>query len=134
MQTSKEVKEYLAGLSAEERKICTKLREVVLRNMPGCNELIAHSALGYSTTASSFDRIAYIAPQSGWTNLGFFFGSDIPDPGKLLTGTGKRMRHIKIKEAAQADNPAIDAILQAAWQKAPADIEGIHKRGKKKTT
>lgn len=126
------VDKFLLGLSAEQFPVCEKLRKLVLDNMPGTIELMAHGAPGYSTTTSSFDRIAYIQPHSQWVNLGFFFGVDIPDPENILEGTGERMRHVKIKNIKDAGNPAIKQLIKEAWKKAPADIEQLHARKKRK--
>ncbi|MFN6977658.1 MAG: DUF1801 domain-containing protein, partial [Gemmobacter sp.] len=57
---------------------------------------------------------AYMMPHRAHVNLGFFHGVDLPDPDGLLTGTGKRLRHVKITEPAQVATPAIRALLCAA--------------------
>ncbi len=123
-----EIAAYLATLPAGQRALCRKLHDLALSQMPGANAMVAHGALGYATSHSPFDRIVYIAPQRNWVNLGFFFGADLPDSGKLLEGEGARMRHLKIRDGKQAENPAIKKLLKAAWKKAPEDMAKIHKR------
>jgi hypothetical protein len=130
VKVSDNVADYLAGLSPDQRKICEVLRKRVIQCAPGAIEMTVYSVLGYSRTPSSFDRIVYIAPQRQWVNLGFFFGSDLPDPGKVLTGSGARMRHIKIRSVPEANDTGLEKILKAAWKKSPNDIEKIHKRRK----
>lgn len=56
----------------------------------------------------------YIMPQSAWVNLGFYQGAGLPDPGSLLEGTGAKLRHVKVRSMAEADRPAIRALLRAA--------------------
>ena len=119
---SVDIEKYIAKLPAGEQGICKKLHAVILVAMPGVHCMIHYGVPGYSYTPSGFDRICYIMPQSSWVNLGFFFGADIPDPRKLLTGTGKRMRHIKIYTAEDAANPAIIPLLKTAWKKAGDDM------------
>ncbi|MFN3918642.1 MAG: DUF1801 domain-containing protein, partial [Flavobacteriales bacterium] len=58
----------------------------------------------------------YIAPHKNWVNLGFFSGTDLYDPENLLEGTGKKMRHIKIKSIEQSKNPALRNLITLAWQ------------------
>ncbi len=44
------------------------------------------------------DGYAYLAPHQNWVNLGFYHGALLDDPGALLQGTGKAMRHVKLRE------------------------------------
>jgi len=48
-------------------------------------------------------------------NLGFFYGGFVPDPEGLLIGSGKRMRHLKIRSVQETENPAIASLLVQAW-------------------
>jgi hypothetical protein len=48
-------------------------------------------------------------------NVGFFQGADLDDPAGLLEGTGKRMRHVKVKPGAAVDATALGALVDAAY-------------------
>ena len=50
-------------------------------------------------------------------NLEFADGIDLPDPAHRLEGTGKRMRHVKIRSAPDVQHPALRALLVAAAQR-----------------
>jgi hypothetical protein len=52
-------------------------------------------------------------------NVGFFQGAELPDPMGLLEGSGKRMRHVKVKPNADLDSRALGALIDAAY----ADIK-----------
>lgn len=121
----KNISKYLDSLSIEHKEICNRLRSLIITCMPGATEMIVHGAIAYATSLSSVHRIVYIAPQKKWVNLGFFFGADIADPSGLLEGDGKRMRHIKLCNEDEVNNPAIACILKTAWMKATADIMGM---------
>jgi hypothetical protein len=58
-------------------------------------------------------------------NVGFYHGADLADPMGLLEGTGKRMRHVKVKPNADLDSGALDALIDAAYAdiKARLDLE-----------
>jgi hypothetical protein len=58
---------------------------------------------------------AYVDAFTGHANLGFFFGSALPDPAGLLQGTGKRMRHIKLRAGRLSDPAAVQALIDAAY-------------------
>ena len=56
----------------------------------------------------------YIIPHKNWINLGFYQGAHLPDPSELLEGTGKNMRHVKIRSLKEISNPAVEALIKAA--------------------
>jgi hypothetical protein len=61
------------------------------------------------------DGYAYIMGQSAHVNLGFFHGTDLPDPDNRLEGTGKKLRHVKLRTIEDADAPPIRALIEAAF-------------------
>ncbi len=48
-------------------------------------------------------------------NVGFFHGALLDDPAGLLAGTGKRMRHVKVKPGHDVDATALRALIAAAY-------------------
>lgn len=60
------------------------------------------------------DGYAYIMPLREYVNLGFYMGASLPDPFTLLEGTGKALRHIKIRTPAEASSPALQQYVAAA--------------------
>ena len=49
-------------------------------------------------------------------NVGFFRGAALADPAGLLEGTGKRMRHVKLRWGEQVDEAALGALIAAAYR------------------
>lgn len=61
------------------------------------------------------DGYCYVMDQRGrYVNLGFFRGSEVDDPDGLLEGTGKRLRHIKIRSLEAAEAPPVAAMITRA--------------------
>lgn len=60
------------------------------------------------------EHFCYIAVHRDHINLGFNYGSELPDPTQLLGGPGKLLRHRKITTPEALDNPALLHLLQAA--------------------
>jgi hypothetical protein len=85
-------------------------------------------ALGYGPTDSGFDRILYITVFENHLNLGFFFGGFVLDPEGLLVGSGKRMRHLKLRSLQESENPAITSLLAYAWADGLKRVEQLHHR------
>lgn len=58
-------------------------------------------------------------------NVGFFHGAELVDPMGLLEGSGKRMRHVKVKPNADLNSRALGALIDAAYTdiKARLDLE-----------
>jgi hypothetical protein len=52
-------------------------------------------------------------------NVGFFHGASLPDPARLLQGTGKFMRHVKLRPATATHAVALSRLIDAAY----ADIK-----------
>ncbi|MFZ0544862.1 MAG: DUF1801 domain-containing protein [Candidatus Promineifilaceae bacterium] len=65
------------------------------------------------------EQFCYIAILKERINLGFYYGADLPDPEQLLEGTGKALRHIKVSDLAQLENPAVLALISAASKHLP---------------
>ncbi len=53
-------------------------------------------------------------PLKAAVNLGLPRGAEMANPTRLLEGTGKRARHVKVREVKRARQPEVRALLQAA--------------------
>lgn len=58
---------------------------------------------------------AYVNVFRAHVNVGFFVGSELPDPAGQLEGTGRRMRHVKLRAGAAIDDDALGALIDAAY-------------------
>ena len=59
---------------------------------------------------------AYVNAFRAHVNVGFFHGVALPDPASLLLGDGKHMRHVKIRPGLAVDEPALEALIEAAYR------------------
>lgn len=66
---------------------------------------------------------AYVNVFTSHVNIGFFQGASLPDPARLLQGTGKYMRHLKLKPGPDASAPAIDRLIETAYAEIKARVE-----------
>ena len=72
-------------------------------------------------TACVFDAaFAYVNAFTAHVNVGFFRGAELADPAQLLEGTGKYMRHVKLRPGAEVDAAALTELVDAAY----ADMSG----------
>ncbi len=58
--------------------------------------------------------VCAIASHSRHTNLEFYRGTSLRDPGRLLEGTGKNMRHVKVRSVNDVARPALRALIREA--------------------
>ena len=56
-------------------------------------------------------------------NVGFFHGAALPDPARLLEGTGKFMRHVKLRAGAATNAAALRELIEAAYADIKARVE-----------
>lgn len=67
----------------------------------------------------------YVNVFAAHVNVGFYQGAGLPDPARLLQGTGKRMRHVKLRPGTATDAAALGGLIEAAY----ADIKVRVERG-----
>lgn len=69
----------------------------------------------YPTACVGDAAFGYVGAFRAHVNVGFFRGADLPDPGRLLEGTGKHMRHVKLGPGRAVDAAALAALIEAAY-------------------
>ena len=65
----------------------------------------------------------YVNVFKAHVNVGFFLGAELPDPRHLLEGTGKRMRHVKVRPGQELDSTALSALIKAAYLDVKSQLE-----------
>jgi hypothetical protein len=71
---------------------------------------------GYATVCVEDAPFAYVGAFKAHVNVGFFHGSALPDATGLLEGTGKHMRHVKVRPGVSFDKSSLEALVAAAYQ------------------
>lgn len=66
---------------------------------------------------------AYVNVFATHVNVGFFHGASLRDPARLLQGTGKRMRHVKLTAEAHVNSAALTSLIDAAWADIKSRVE-----------
>ena len=94
------------------------LRQFLLRHLKGITEQPDSKAnvIGYSYGAGYKNLICTIILSKKGIKLGFYKGSELPDPKKLLTGSGKVHRYVEINSEEDIRNPALRELLEHAVQ------------------
>ena len=113
--------ELLSELPAETsdnvKAIAQKLRELILADFPEATEVVrlGDGAASYGVGPKKMSEShVYVMPKTVYVNLGFWHGVNLADPKRLLEGTGKKMRHVKVRSVEEAANPALRDLVGAA--------------------
>ena len=75
---------------------------------------------GHPTACVGDAAFAYVNAFKAHVNVGFFRGAELADPEGLLEGTGKIMRHVKLKPERHVDATALEKLIETAY----ADMSG----------
>ena len=80
-----------------------ELPDVAARYDPG------NGLLAFGQSMQMRDLLFALIPHAGWVNLQLADGADLPDPDGLIEGTGKKIRHIKVRSTDAALDPVRDS-------------------------
>ena len=71
---------------------------------------------GFPTACVGDAAFAYVNAFTAHVNVGFFVGPELPAPKGLLEGTGKFMRHVKLRRGAAVDVAALGGLIRASYE------------------
>ena len=103
-EQTKDLLKFLRPFDDDKKEIALWLREFVWDLYPDANELIYDNynalAFGWSPT----DRVGHtfcsvaVGRSSGNVHFGFYWGSELVDPDKILLGQGNQYRYVIVKD------------------------------------
>jgi hypothetical protein len=96
---NKEVTNYIESAPEEHKAIMTKIRALLFSVVPDAEEEFKWSRPVYSHKKD----FAYLVANKNHVNFGFSQFEKIKNPTDKLEGTGKTMRHVKLKTVADID-------------------------------
>ena len=113
-----EVAELLAPLAPDIRALVLSVRKLVLATLPGAMEIADSKArvIGYGYGTGYRELVATLILSKKGVKLGLVGGASLPDPDRLLAGSGKVHRHIAFTEPSGVGRPPVEALLRAALQ------------------
>jgi hypothetical protein len=114
--TDNEIDKFLSQYDDEIFRRALKLRKVVIESLPHIIEQLDLSAkmIAYCYGQKYSELICVIIPSKKGLKLGFNRGAQLPDPDKLLKGTGKISRYVEINSDEQIGSPALRKLLASA--------------------
>jgi hypothetical protein len=119
--------QYLLDFKDEEViELFSDLRQYILELHSDSNELLYHThalTAVFATSEKLSDAFCMLPIYTNHLNLGFNKGTLLRDPNKLLTGTGKLIRHIDVKKPSDYRNPKVTELIKEAIDFAIKDMD-----------
>ena len=114
---------YSPEIAAQTRVMLKTLRA----RLPGAVEMVYDNyyalVIGFCLVEQAAEVIVSLAVYPGHINLCFFAGDRLPDPERLLKGSGKIARHIRLDGPESLDRPAVKALIKAAVANASRPLD-----------
>jgi hypothetical protein len=114
---------YTPEIATLARACLKKMRA----KLPGAVQLVYDNynalVVGFGPSERASEAIFSIALYPRWVTLFFLQGVSLPDPNKVLKGSGKVVRHTVLASATDLDKPAIRDLMTIALNRAKVAID-----------
>ena len=108
----------VANYAPEVARAFTAIRRTVRGFVPRGYELLYENynalGIGYGAGQKASNVILSIVAYPRWVTLFFFQGANLRDPSRILEGTGKRIRSIRLQSPSDVDRPDIRQLISEA--------------------
>jgi hypothetical protein len=126
MNAEERLRGFIAKFNRADQKLIREVRRVKRKRLPTANELVYDNynffVIGYSPTERPSDAILSIAARANGVALCFLYGAKLPDPKKLLQGSGNQTRFIRLPLPDVLKQPEVEALIAAAIAQGKAPL------------
>jgi hypothetical protein len=126
LAAEKQLKAFIEKFDPRDRTLIRAVRKALRKRFPTAHELVYDNynffVIGYSPTERPSDTIVSMAAGSNGVGLCFIQGASLPDPKKLLLGSGNQTRFIRLESADVISRAEVEALVAAAIGKARAPL------------
>ena len=109
---------FIRKFSPTDQRLIRAVRGALRKRFPTANELVYDNynffVIGYSPTERPSDAIVSMAARANGVGLCFIRGATLPDPDKVLLGSGNQTRFIRIDSLKVLERPEVKALVAAA--------------------
>ncbi|MBM3997016.1 MAG: hypothetical protein FJ303_23115 [Planctomycetes bacterium] len=125
-----QLRSYIDRLEPKIQKLTRSVRAALRKRFPTANELVydykTFVVISYSPTDKGIDGIVTIKADATGVFLYFSQGPQLPDPKRMLRGSGKQVRFIQVEAAGELAQPDVAALIAATLEQAriPFPAEG----------
>ena len=113
-----QLREFIAKFDPVLQKLIRAVRKELRKRFPGAYELVYDNynffVIGYSASEKPSDAIISLTANSSGVGLCFIRGARLPDPDKILLGSGNQTRFIRLPAADILKTRSVVRLLKAA--------------------
>jgi Domain of unknown function (DU1801) len=114
----KQLAAFIRKFNAADQRLIRATRSALRKRLPTANELVYDNynffVIGYSPTERPSDAILSMAARANGLGLCFMHGAKLPDPKKVLLGSGNQTRFIRIDSPQVLERDEVKALIAAA--------------------
>jgi hypothetical protein len=114
----RQLKGFVDKFEPKYQALIRATRRALQKRLPTANELAYDNynffVLGYCSSERPSDCIVSIAAGANGVGLSFYHGATLPDPHRILLGSGNQNRFIRIESAEMLRRPEVGALISAA--------------------
>jgi hypothetical protein len=119
--TEKQLNSFIDKFESKNQALIRAVRKALRKRLPTANGLAYDNynffVIGYGPTERPSDCVLSVAAGANGVGLCFIRGASLPDPHKILLGSGKQTRFIRIGSAEVLARPEVEALIAAAVAK-----------------
>lgn len=129
----KQLAAFIRKFSPVDQRLIRAVRTALRKRFPAAYELVYDNynffVIGYSPTERPSDAIVSMTADANGVGLCFVHGARLPDPEKVLLGSGNQTRFIRLDSPQVLERPEIQALVAAAITQARVPLPAVG-RGK----
>jgi hypothetical protein len=128
----KQLNTFIDKFEPKNQALIRAVRKALRKRLPTANELAYDNynffVIGYGSTERPSDCILSIAAGANGVGLCFIRGASLPDPHKILLGSGNQTRFVRIGSPEVLARPEVEALIAAAVAKSKVPMASSGKR------
>jgi hypothetical protein len=132
MTPEQQVRTFIGKFDAKNQALIRQVRAVLREWFPTGSELVYDNynffVLGYAPTERPSDAVVSMACSSNGVGLCFIHGAKLPDPEKVLRGSGRQTRFIHLDSVETLTRPEVETLLSLAIERARTPFPTSGKR------
>lgn len=125
---AKQIATFIDKFEPQTGRVIRRGRALLRALLPTAIELVYDNynffVIGFASTERASDTIVSLAAASNGVGLSFYHGATLPDPKKLLLGTGKQNRFIRLPDTRPLESPDVLELIRAAVKQAKHPLQG----------
>ena len=126
MTPEQQLKEFIGKFDTKNQKLIRAVRTALRKRLPTANELVYDNynffVIAYGGSERPSDCFLSMAAGASGVNLFFVHGTKLRDPKKILIGSGKQTRFIRLESADVLARPEVEALIEAAATQAKCPL------------